>query len=92
MPSSKLVKDIQRSTGTIAIPNWFFSKSADKYVPFFEILRSVVKFTWDDRCDKVFKELKAYLSSPPLLVNPEIREILFYVFGYVGWDLSDSID
>ena len=36
-----------------------------KCFPFFRILKKA--FEWTDECQRTFKELKAYLPSPPLL-------------------------
>ena len=77
MPSPKSVKDIQRLAGRIAALNRFISRSADKYLPFFKLLRNSTRFVWDDQCEEAFTNLKSYLSSPPLLVSPKIGEKLY---------------
>ena len=77
LPSPKSVKDIQRLTGRIAALNRFISRSADKCLPFFKLLRSSTRFVWDEQCEKTFADLKTYLSSPPLLVSPEVGEKLY---------------
>ena len=38
-------------------------------MPFFKLLRNSTRFVWDDQCDRAFANLKAYLSSPPLLIS-----------------------
>ena len=55
----------------------FVSKSTDKCFPFFKLLQSASRFTWDDHCQQAFKDLKEYLTVPPLLVSPEMRETLY---------------
>ena len=77
MTSPKSVKDIQRLTGQEAALNRFISRSADKYLPFFKLLRNSTRFVWDEQCEKAFVDLKVYLSSPPLLVSPEAGEKLY---------------
>ena len=77
MTSSKSVKDIQRLTGRLAALNRFISRSADKCLPFFKLLRNSTRFVWDEQCEKAFVNLKTYLSSPPLLVSPKAREKLY---------------
>ena len=32
---------------------------------------------WDDPCEKAFANMKAYLSTPPLLVNLDLGEKLY---------------
>ena len=44
---------------------------------FFKLLRSSTRFVWDEQCEKAFADLKTYLSSPPLLVSPEVGERLY---------------
>ena len=79
MPSPKSVKVIQRLVGRIAALNRFISRSADKCLSFFKLLRNSIRFVWDKQCEEAFINLKAYLSSPPLLVSPEIGE-KFYLY------------
>ena len=33
-------------------------------------------FRWDEKCEEVFQAFKAYLASPPVLVNPQEGEVL----------------
>ena len=35
------------------------------------------EFIWDDECDRVLTNLKAYLSNPPLIFIPSPNEQLF---------------
>lgn len=78
MPIPKKIKDIQKITGRVAALNSFLSKSADKCLPFFKILRSQKKFKWDDDCQQAFQELKDYMSTPPLLSSPRLGETLYF--------------
>ena len=48
MSSPKSVKDIQRLTCRIAVLNRFISRSADKCLPFFKLLKNSTRFVWDD--------------------------------------------
>ena len=75
--SSTSVKDIQRLANRVAALNRFISRSADKCLPFFKLLRNSTRFIWDEQCEKAFVDLKAYLSSPLLLVSPEAGEKLY---------------
>ncbi|GKV50197.1 hypothetical protein SLEP1_g56910 [Rubroshorea leprosula] len=90
MEPPKSVKDIQRLTRRVAALHRFISKSADKCLPFFKIMRSVAqkdesgkqkKFEWSQECQTAFDELKSYLSSPPLLTKVVDEEILYLYLG-----------
>ena len=53
--------------GKIAALNRFVLRATNKCLPFFCTLKK--SFEWTDKCQTTFNNLKAYLSSPPLL-NP----------------------
>jgi hypothetical protein len=63
MEASRTTKQLQRLIGRIAALNRFISRSTDKCLPFFKILRKV--FTWGEECEEAFGKLKEYLSNPP---------------------------
>ena len=72
------VKAVQSLNGKVAALNRFVSKATDKCLPFFRVLRK--SFEWTDECQKVFNDLKKYLSSLPLL-SPSIpgEELYLYI-------------
>ena len=39
--------------------------------PMTRLTRKEVKFDWDDRCEKAFKELKRRLTTAPILIVPD---------------------
>ncbi|GKV01449.1 hypothetical protein SLEP1_g14000 [Rubroshorea leprosula] len=86
MKPPRSTKDMQRSAGRIAALHKFISKSADKCLPFFKVLRITAqkdetgkpqKFNWTTKCQVAFDELKAYLNSLPLLTKAQEGEILY---------------
>ncbi|KAG7543367.1 Retrotransposon gag domain [Arabidopsis thaliana x Arabidopsis arenosa] len=77
MPSPRNIKEVQRLTGRIAALNRFISKSTDKCLPFYQILKGNKKFRWDDQCEAAFGQLKTYLTTPPILSKPESDEKLY---------------
>ncbi|GKV38865.1 hypothetical protein SLEP1_g46725 [Rubroshorea leprosula] len=90
MEPPRSVKDIERLTGRVAALYRFISKSADKCLPFFKVMRSAAqkdesgkqkKFEWTPECQATFDELKSYLSSPPLLTKAKDGEILYLYLG-----------
>jgi hypothetical protein len=48
--------------------------------PMTELLKKGVKFVWSDECDKAFHTLREYLTSTPVLTQPDMSK-LFEVFG-----------
>ena len=70
----RMIKKVQSLTGRVAALNRFVSRVTDKCLPFFKTLRKA--FTWTDECQKSFKELKQYLTSPPLLSPSQQGETL----------------
>lgn len=62
MEPPRSVKDMQKLTGRLAALNRFLSKSAEKSLPFFQILKKAETFVWTEECQRAFDELKSYLS------------------------------
>ena len=74
MPPPSSIKEVQRLTGRIVALSRFLSRASDKCQPFFQVLKKA--FQWDANCEEAFSALKAYLSSPPILVSPSEGELL----------------
>ncbi|GKV48647.1 hypothetical protein SLEP1_g55446 [Rubroshorea leprosula] len=100
MKPPKLIKDVQRLAGRIGALHRFVSKSAEKCLLFFKILRSVAhkdetgrskKFDWTLECQTAFNDLKSYLGSPPLLTKAEEGEILYLYFGISNATISSIL-
>ncbi|XP_012834007.1 PREDICTED: uncharacterized protein LOC105954870 [Erythranthe guttata] len=70
------INEVQQLNGCLASLNRFISRSADKALPFFKILRGGKKFEWDEACQKAVTELKSYLASPPLLTKHQPGDTL----------------
>ena len=62
--SPKNSREVQRLTGRIAALNRFISRSTDKCLPFYELLRGNKRFIWDEKCEEAFNQLKHYLTTP----------------------------
>ncbi|XP_022158591.1 uncharacterized protein LOC111025048 [Momordica charantia] len=54
----------------IAALNRFVSRSTDKCLPFFKVLRKKGSFEWTAECKQALEQLKNYLCSVPLLAKP----------------------
>ncbi|XP_042415003.1 uncharacterized protein LOC122004140 [Zingiber officinale] len=80
MPPPRNLKEVQRLTGQITALSRFISKTTDRSMPFFKILRRATKFHWDEECDRVFEAFKVYLNSLPVLAKLTIGEpLLIYL-------------
>ncbi|CAL2278333.1 unnamed protein product [Prunus armeniaca] len=77
MKSPSTVKEIQNLTGRATALNRLLSRSTDKCKPFFKALKKGQRDKWDEECEVAFQSLKAYLTSPPLLLKPVPGEDLF---------------
>lgn len=75
MPSPQTTKQLQWLTGRLAALNHFVSRSSDKCLPFFKVLKKA--FSWTEECERAFRELKTYLANPPLLSRPVEGETLY---------------
>jgi ribonuclease HI len=77
-PSTK--KEAQRLVGRLSSLNRFISRSAERNLPFFEILKSAEVFQWGPAQQKAFKELKQYLIDLTTLTPPSPgAPLLLYV-------------
>ncbi|KAF8047629.1 hypothetical protein N665_2912s0001 [Sinapis alba] len=77
LPDPKTSREIQRLTGRVAALNRFISKSTDKCLPFYELLRGNKRFLWDEVCEQAFAALKQYLTTPSVLVKPDAGDTLY---------------
>ncbi|XP_019263735.1 PREDICTED: uncharacterized protein LOC109241444 [Nicotiana attenuata] len=73
-------KKVQRLTGRITALGRFISKSSEKSFNFFSVLKKQSQFEWTEECQQALKNIKAYLSNPPLLAKPKDGEkLLIYL-------------
>ena len=77
MKSPTKIKELKSLTGKAAALSRFISKSTDKCVPFFNLLRGNKKFEWNPECEQAFQALKAHLSQPHVLSKPIDQETLY---------------
>ncbi|VFQ79929.1 unnamed protein product [Cuscuta campestris] len=81
MQAPTSVRDVQKLTGCLAALSWFLSRSAERSLPFFNVLKKANTFAWDEDCQKAFEELKEYLVSDIVLSKPEQGETLYLYLG-----------
>ena len=71
----KTIKEVHRLNDKVVALNRFISRATDKCLPFFRTLKK--SFEWTTKCQQVFEDLKAYLSSMPLRSPSKLGEELF---------------
>jgi hypothetical protein len=80
MEPPKSRKGAQRLTGRMASLNRFISRSAERNLPFFQVLKSTKVFQWGPTQQKAFEELKQYLIELTTLTPPSSGSpLLLYV-------------
>ena len=57
MKPPQSIKEVQSLTGQVAALNRFVSKTTDKCLPFFKVLKKA--FEWTDECQRAFQDLKS---------------------------------
>ena len=85
----KTVKEVQSLNNKIVALNRFVSRATDKCLPFFHTLRK--SFEWMTEWQQTFEDLKAYLSSPPLLSPSKLREELFLYLAISSTSVSAAL-
>ena len=85
----KNVKEVQSLNGKVAVLNRFVSRATDTCLPFFRTLKK--SFEWTNECQQAFEELKAYLSSPPLLSLSQPRDELFLYLAVSSATVSAAL-
>ena len=70
-------KEVQKLTRITVALNRFISCLTNRCRPFFLLMNKWKGFEWTEECALAFKQLKEYLSQPPIVSRPEIDEILF---------------
>ncbi|XP_077219760.1 uncharacterized protein LOC143853950 [Tasmannia lanceolata] len=91
---TKTIREVQRLTGMIAALGHLVLKSAQRCMPFFNVVKGLKTVPWTPECQVAFEELKQYLSSPPLLTKPEPEDELLLFLSkpiyYVSKVLHDA--
>jgi hypothetical protein len=80
MEPPKSRKGAQRLTGRLASLNRFISRSVERNISFFEVLKSAEVFQWGLVQQKAFEDLKQYLIQLTTLTPPSSgAPLLLYV-------------
>ena len=68
----KSVKDMQKFLGLANYYRWFVKDFAKIAKPLHEMMRKETKWSWGERQQKVFEELKEKFTIEPVLVTPDL--------------------
>ena len=74
---SRNPKEVQKLTGMTTALNRFISRSTDRCKPFFLLMNKWKRFEWTEECALAFKQLKEYLSRPPIMSSSKMDKVLF---------------
>ena len=69
----------------------FISKSAERALPFFKILKKTGPVEWTPEAEAALQNLKKYLSSAPVLVAPKRQELLLLYLAATNQVLSATL-
>ncbi|XP_062176044.1 uncharacterized protein LOC133881098 [Alnus glutinosa] len=89
MQPPRTTKQLQQLTERIAALNRFISRSTDKCLPFFKILRKA--FIWTEECEEAFGKLKEYLMNLPLLSCLAEGEIIYLYLAVSPSAISSAL-
>ena len=85
------IKDVRRLTGYVAAMSRFISKSVERALPFFKILKKAGPMEWTPEAEAALQDLKKYLSSTPVLVAPKPQEPLLLYLAAMNQVLSAAL-
>jgi hypothetical protein len=73
-------RDVKKFVGCLASLSRFFSRLGEKAMLLYQLMKKTDHFTWSQRADDAFNNLKRALSTAPILAAPAPREpMLLYI-------------
>jgi hypothetical protein len=76
----KDLKGVQRVMGCLAALSHFISRLGERGLPLYRLLRKTERFTWTPEAEEALENLKALLTSAPILVPLAAGEaLLIYI-------------
>ncbi|XP_075521550.1 uncharacterized protein LOC142554758 [Primulina tabacum] len=67
------------------------TRSAHRSYPFFQVLRKAQMFSWDEKGEQDFQDLKKHLTELPILVKPEPGERLWVYLSATEYAVSSVL-
>lgn len=89
MEQSRHLNEVQRLAESIAALNKFVSRSRDKCLPLFRVLRKVQNL--DAECENAFVQLNEYLLHPPFLSQTMQGETLLLYLSVTPEAMSATL-
>ena len=71
LPSPTNVKTVRQFLGHAGFYRRFIMDFSKIAKPLYKLLEKDAKFVWDENCQKSFEELKAYLTTAPIVRGPK---------------------
>ena len=68
------VHNVQKLTSCLVALSRFISCLSEKALPLYQLMKKSNKFEWNDEDETPFEELKALLSTQPVLAAPVSKE------------------
>jgi hypothetical protein len=69
----KDLKGVQRVMGCLVALSRFIARLGERGLPLYRLLRKTERFTWTPEVEEALGNLKALLTSTPILVPPRCR-------------------
>ena len=88
MKSPVRIHDVHKLTGCLASLSRFISRLGEKPLPLYRLMKKSDKFEWTPEADAAFAELKALLSTQPVLAAPNSKEPLLLYIVATGQGIS----
>src|SRR6266511_3960637 len=83
-----LVHDLQKLTGCLATLSRFISRLGEMALPLYRLMKKSDTFEWTPEAKAAFVELKALLSTQPVLAAPVSKEPLLLYIAATGQVVS----
>ena len=91
MSPPKTLREMQKLTGRVTALGHFISKLGERALPFFQLMKKKGPFEWTEEADKAFRDLKRYLTSPPVMVAPRPQEPLVLYLAATPYSASAAL-
>ena len=71
---------MQKLAGRVTALGRFISKLGERALPFYKLMKKKGPFKWTPEADQAFRDLKKYLTSPPVNVAPRpLKPLVLYL-------------
>jgi len=70
MRSPRNVKEVQQLIGRLIALSRFIPQLVERTWSMVQLLRKAAKFSWDEKCEEIFQQLKEFLSSSTVIQKP----------------------